>query len=84
MIDTEKKTGKRQIEHLCKYLTKLEPLEFTGICRMMNVGLIEEDGKTLRDAENLIQDIIDKYCEYNRIRRRNLMALLESIVKGRK
>lgn len=77
---------KRKIKwanEILELLTKLEPVEFVGICRLMNItlGMVEKDEEgndvpTLRPAEKLMEDIINKFMTYNKVQRRNFMAIL--------
>lgn len=77
-----------------KLLTKLEPQEFIGVCKILGVELLEEQvveekSKTdlevefrVRGAEILLQDAIDKIGQLNKTQARNLRKLLKAATKG--
>ena len=89
-------------------ITKLEPQEFLGVCKLLGVELFEDNGcdeimtgretsnfptkdelielnknVQVREADILLQEVIDKICSMNRMRRRNLERLVRSATKGR-
>lgn len=101
------KVTKELIEVICK----LEPQEFIGVCKILNIPIIEEvenegapaplvtnettlndfeatgrastSNISIRKAEDLVPDVINKITQLNRTRKRNLLKLLKPAVKGR-
>ena len=76
----------RDVEKLVRMIGKLEPQEFIGVCKILGVKIyelgekeekkedVEEEDKkkvTMRPAENLLQEVVDKILSLNRIQRRN-------------
>lgn len=84
---------RRKIKEKCaELMLRLEPQEFIGICKILGVKLLEQDtiekseesGEvvlSVRPAENLIQDAIDKIGELNKVQSRNLYKLLKAATK---
>ena len=84
---------RRRIKEKCaELMLQLEPQEFIGICKILGVKLLEEDSiekseesgevvLSVRPAENLIQDAIDKIGELNKVQSRNLYKLLKAATK---
>lgn len=70
-------------EKIAKMLIKLEPVEFLGICKVLDVRPSHEDGQS-RDFTEMWDEVIDKIDAMNRIRKRNLYALVRAAVKGGK
>ena len=88
----------RDVEKLVRMIGKLEPQEFIGVCKILGVKIYELDEKegkkedveeedkkkvTMRPAENLLQEVVDKILSLNRIQRRNLKKLIKLATKGR-
>ena len=85
----------KDVEKLVKMIGKLEPQEFIGVCKILGVKIYELDEKeekeekedkkkvTMRPAENLVQEVVDKILSLNRIQRRNLKKLIKLATKGR-
>ena len=46
---------------LIELITKLEPVEFIGLARVLCVDIINEEDKTTRDFYDILNDIIDKF-----------------------
>ncbi len=110
-MDENKHTPKG-VKKLVEMITKLEPQEFLGVCKLLGVRLYDEvapveksdenlEGRetsdlptkeelmernsdvVVRPAEILLEDAIDKICQLNRVRRRNLERIVRSATKGR-
>lgn len=87
--------NQRNMEKFLKALAKLSVEEFCGVAKMMNVELVEwiesdidcADPKKepiLRNAEDIINEMYHKFQTYNRVRRRNLMSIIEAAGKKEK
>lgn len=83
-----------RIEGIVRKISKLEPQEFIGICKILGVQIYREEERTdeegkvkmeiiVRPAEDLLQEVIDKVGQLNRTRRRNFNKLLRAATKGR-
>lgn len=88
MLDLKNKNTKKQVDEFARCLAKLEPQEFIGVCRLMNVPTVTqeigEDGKETveaRPADQMVNDLLAKFMEYNRERRRNLMIILRAATR---
>lgn len=108
----DKKVSKG-VDKLVLMISKLEPQEFLGVCKLLGVRLYDEvapaeksnentDGRqtselptkeeliernsdvVMRPAEVLLEEVIEKLCNLNRERRRNLEKLLKPATRGRK
>lgn len=82
----------KQVEKLVRMVGKLEPQEFIGLCKILGIKIYdlkedkEEEGKQnveVRPAEILLQEVIGKIGELNRVQRRNLKRLLKPATRGR-
>ena len=89
---------KDKTEKLMREIAKLEPEEFLGICKILDVRLfnteenVEEDvesGKSKveakpRDFTELWDDVCEKVNALNRNQKRNLDKLVRAATKGKK
>lgn len=83
-------------------IIKLDPSEFLGVARMMNISFmrnkaeveaeaasIEDEAEkanyidlnSIRPAALITSDMVDKFCEFNRSQRRNLMKIIRAAIK---
>lgn len=69
-------------EKIIRDLIKLEPAEFLGVCTVVDVRPLDEDGNP-KDFEVLWSEVVDKIDELNRVRKRNLYSLVRAAIKGR-
>ena len=61
---------------------KLEATEFLGVCTIINVQPIDEDGHP-KEFEVLWDEVVDKIDSMSRLRKRNLERLVRAAIKGR-
>lgn len=85
--------GRNRSEDLLKKITKLDTIEFLGVCRILGVKLYEEEsalGKDTNDKKQNLKareftdiwcDLCDKVENLSRTRRRNLNRLVSKVVK---
>ena len=73
---------KYTVENLVKEISKLQMEEFIGVCKILGVELVEEDG-TPKDAVGIFEEVINKLDELNRRKRKNLMKLLRAANEDR-
>ena len=89
------KKGKNSAEKLLEEIIKLDPVQFIGVCKILDVPIYndkvqgEENGKvemevSARDFEELWEDLCDKIENLNRTRRRNLGKLIYAATKKEK
>lgn len=65
-----------------KIIPLLEAEEFIGLCKILNVVLVNDDEP--RDFVNLFEDVLKAFLNLNRKQRRNLMKILRNATKGKK
>ena len=63
-------------------LSQLEVEEFFGICKIMNIPLLDKETNELREGEILITEVLEKFPTYNRTQRRNLLRLMRAAHKA--
>lgn len=79
---------KRNLDKFLRALVKLNTQEFIGVVKMMGIALwdgesVDDEQKPiLKSGEALIEEMAQKFQGYNRVRRRNLMSIIEAA--GRK
>lgn len=61
-------------------VSKLEPVEYCGLCRVMCVEL-ERDGKA-RPFDETLEDVLDGYLGMKRKPRRELIKMLKDATRG--
>lgn len=61
---------------LCK-----DPTIFIGVAHILGVSLMKEDGKTPKEAETLIADVVDSFAATPRARRKELYQILHKANK---
>ena len=66
---------------LIELITKLEPVEFIGLARVLCVDIINEEDKTTRDFYDILNDIIDKFNTLARKQRREILSVLRRVKK---
>lgn len=115
--------NKKQVNEFLRCVSKLTPVEFIGLAKIMNVSMVvdkeatkavepeevsgeqidmgcdscrieyedeDEDGAPAienndkpqyKDSQVIIEEMVDKFVSWNRIKRRNLMKILRSAAK---
>ena len=79
----------KEMQEFVSCITKLEPTEFIGLCKILCVHVFDnnkkdENGKPIpREGEDIVVDCIDKFSQLNRAKRREIMAILRPIGKKR-
>ena len=69
-------------ERIARELVKLEATEFLGVCTIINVQPIDENGHP-KEFEVLWDEVVDKIDSMSRLRKRNLESLVRAAIKGR-
>lgn len=94
------KIGKNSPEKILEKLVELEPVEFLGICRILDVKIFKDtdleesvegarviekhDGKEPRDFYDIWCDVCDTINSMSRTRRRNLNRLVRAATEKEK
>lgn len=66
------------IDEFIHLVTKLEPVEFIGLCKVLCVKVLGEE-KQPRKFEELINDIIDNFTSTGRTQRREVLRVLRAV-----
>ena len=66
---------------LVKLITKLEPVEFIGLARVLCVDIINKEDKTARDFYEVLNDIVDKFNMLARKQRKEILSVLRRVKK---
>lgn len=74
------KTSPKELIRFIGLINTLPATEFLGVVRIMNLTVIGENNKP-RSFEDIMSDMIDKFVEYNRTQRRNLMKIIKKASK---
>ena len=64
---------------LIELITKLEPIEFIGLARVLCVDIINEEDKTTRDFYDILNDIVNKFHTLARKQRREILSVLRKV-----
>lgn len=68
-------------ERIIRQILKLGPVEFLGVCEVLHVRPVDEDGHE-RPFEDIWDELCDNIDKLNRIQKRNLNLLVRAAVKG--
>ena len=74
----EKETSSKELIRFIEIITKLEPIYFIGVARMMNTTITKTNGE-VRTLEEIMSDMIDEFISYNRTQRRNLYKIIKQV-----
>ena len=66
---------------LIELITKLEPVEFIGLARVLCVDIINKEDKTTRDFYDVLNDIVNKFNTLARKQRREILSVLRRVKK---
>lgn len=62
-------------------ISKLEPVEFIGIARVLCISIIDEENKTTRDFYDILNDVVNKFNTLARKQRREILSVLRRVKK---
>ena len=85
----ESNVSVKTYEKFIRYLAKTTPEEFLGIAKLMGIDIVSEESDAekhvlkFKEPDLLLEEVLDKFLELNRTRRKNLMKILRKTVKGR-
>ena len=66
---------------LVELITKLEPVEFIGLARVLCIDIINKEDKTARDFYEVLNDIVDKFNTLARKQRKEILSILRRVKK---
>lgn len=66
---------------LIELITKLEPVEFIGLARVLCIDIINKEDKTTRDFYDVLNDIVNKFNTLARKQRREILSVLRRVKK---
>lgn len=78
MIDREEK----HFLDFIQMVSKLEPIEYCAICKILGVPLIDAEGGPL-EFDATLENVLDKFLEMKKKPRRQLMKMLRDCTGGR-
>ena len=85
----ESNVSVKTYEKFIRSLAKTTPEEFLGIAKLMGIDIVSEESDAekhvlkFKEPDLLLEEVLDKFLELNRTRRKNLMKILRKTVKGR-
>lgn len=74
----EKEISSKELIRFIEKITKLEPIYFIGVARIMNITITGTNGEVCA-LEEIMSDVIDKFISYNRIQRKNLYKIIKQV-----
>lgn len=78
--------GKYSAGRLLGEIIKLEPIQFLGVCKILNIEAVEKinEEERIKDFSEMWSELCDKIEGLNRVRRRNLGSLIYAATKKEK
>lgn len=78
----------KDFEFFVRNLPNLQPIEFCGLAKILNVRLDEEEKdeneKPIpRPMDKILEDVMDKYLALSKKRRKEINQLLKDIKRGK-
>lgn len=73
---------KNLVEDFTIALSKMEAVEFLGVCKILNVKLTKDNNEP-RPFKEMLFDVISKFSELNRKQKREMVKLIQSVNKNR-
>lgn len=70
-------------EKILRRVLKLGPVEFLGVCEVVHVRPVDENGKE-KDFEIIWEELCDAIDKLNRVQKRNLDVLVRAAVRDSK
>lgn len=74
----EKEVSSNELIRFIEKITKLEPIYFIGVAKIMNITIAETNGE-IRALEEIMSDVIDKFISYNQTQRKNLYKIIKQV-----
>lgn len=73
----------KEIDNFINTITKLEPVEFMGLARVLKVPLFTGEGEAreARDFTDVFSDVLENFSKCARPRRREILKLVKDASK---
>lgn len=78
----DKELAPEKLVQFIQSICKLDELEVIGLTNLMGISLMDSEKKP-RDFEEVLSEIIDKYIEMNRDKRRKIDYVLNEVINGK-
>lgn len=80
-MDKEKEIlSNKKITFLLTGFSKLQPIEFIGMTKLLCTNILEEDKKTMRPFEEILSDMVKNYALAARKTRRTIDKILKAVM----
>lgn len=73
----------REIDNFINIISKLQPVEFMGLARVLKVPLFTGEGEARepRDFTDVFSDVLESFSKSGRARRREILKLIKNAAK---
>ena len=73
----------KEIDNFINIISKLQPVEFMGLARVLKVPLFTGEGEARepRDFTDVFSDVLESFSKSGRARRREVLKLIKNAVK---
>ena len=69
--------SEKEFQKFIKLVSQLEPIEFMGLVRILNVDIFMSD-KTPKSFEAILSEVMDKYIVASPLQRKNIDKILKA------
>ena len=70
----------KPIDKLLTLIIKMDPIQFTGMARILNVPLVGDEQQP-RDFTDVLSDCLEHFSHLSRDAKRNLLSILKAGIK---
>lgn len=78
----KKNPSEKEFRNFLALTAKLEPMEFMGLVRLMNVDIFKDDEeKTPKEFEEVFSEVLDRYIQSSASHRKKVMKILKAAVQ---
>ncbi len=73
----------REIDNFINIISKLQPVEFMGLARVLKVPLFTGEGEARepRNFTDVFSDVLESFSKSGRARRREILKLIKNAAK---
>lgn len=73
----------KEIDNFINIISKLQPVEFMGLARVLKVPLFTGEGEARepRDFTDVFSDVLESFSKSGRARRREVLKLIKNAAK---
>lgn len=73
----------KEIDNFINIISKLQPVEFMGLARVLKVPLFTGEGEARepRDFTDVFSDVLENFSKSGRARRREILKLIKNAAK---